>query len=68
MIFCGFFLFCKIPPLSVFRGPIFIGKNIARFSNLVPQLLFFFVNLIFLIFFVFFKNEQYQCRLNEENQ
>jgi hypothetical protein len=35
---------------------------------LVPQLLYFFKILIFLIFvFCFLENEQYQRRLNEEN-
>jgi hypothetical protein len=29
---------------------LFISKNVARSQNLVPQLLSFFVNLIFLIF------------------
>jgi len=33
-----------------------------------PSTFFLFCKLIFLNFFVFFENEQYQCRLNEENQ
>jgi hypothetical protein len=42
-VFYGFFYFLQNypPPLSVLRGPIFISKNIARFPNLVPQLLSF---------------------------
>jgi len=40
--------------------PVFIGKNIARFPNLVPQLLSFFVNLIF--FFRFFLSTSTQMR------
>jgi hypothetical protein len=49
--FCVFPQYVKLPPLCVLYRLVFIGKNIARFSNLVPQLLSFFVNLIFLIFF-----------------
>ena len=53
---CYIFFNCaKLPPFCVCGRPIFIGKNVARFPNLVPQLLFFFVNLIFLIFFYFLK-------------
>jgi hypothetical protein len=59
----GFFLcffLSTLPPLfCVLWRPVFIGKNIARFPNLVPQLLSFFVNLIFLIFLDF----SYQHRL-----
>jgi len=35
----------KITPSSssMLRRPIFIGKNVARFSNLVPQFLVFFL-------------------------
>jgi len=40
--------------------PVFIGKNIARFPNLVPQLLSFFVNLIF--FFGFFLSTSNQMK------
>ena len=58
------FYFCGCPKFSVSKLPpcfcvcsrlLFIDKNIARSPNLVPQLLlFFFVNLIFLIVFGFF--------------
>jgi hypothetical protein len=49
-----FFLFFQnCSPLSVLRGPVFIGKNIARFPNLVPQLLSFF-KLDFQCFFAIF--------------
>jgi hypothetical protein len=41
--------------------PVFIGKNIARFPNLVPQLLSFFVNLIFFWIFLI------KIDSNEEN-
>jgi len=45
---------CKIaPPLSVLRGPGFIGKNVARFPNLVPQLLSF-CKFDFSYFFLYF--------------
>jgi len=47
------FFFQNCPPSSVLRRPVFIGKNVARFSNLVPQLLSFIVNLIFLVFLDF---------------
>jgi len=47
-VFCGLgfiwipLIVLNFPPLlSVLRGPVFTGKNIARFSNLVPQLLSF---------------------------
>jgi len=45
----------KLPPSSfcVLWRPVFIGKNIAWASKLIPQLSFFFVNLIFLVFFGF---------------
>jgi hypothetical protein len=52
--FLVFFSFKIAPPLCVLWRSVFIGKNIARFPNLVPQLLSFFVNLIFLIFFRFY--------------
>jgi len=68
----GFFVFSlnmqNSLPLCMCWKLLFIGKNVAWASKLVPQLLFFFVNLMFLNFFVFFENEQYQRRLNEENQ
>jgi hypothetical protein len=60
--FLGFFCVFSIvqnPPLCVLQRLVFIGKNIARFPNLVPQLLSFFVNLIFLFFWDF----SYQHRL-----
>jgi hypothetical protein len=49
------FFFFKIAPLPFVCVVklLFIGKNIVRSPNLVPQL-FFFLNLIFLIFFGFF--------------
>ena len=54
--------------MSVLRGLVFICKNVARFANLVPQFLLF-VNFDFsYFFFVFFKNKQYQRRLDEENK
>ena len=57
--FLVFFSFKIAPPLCVLWRSVFIGKNIARFPNVVPQLLSFFVNLIFLIFLDF----TYQYRL-----
>jgi len=57
---------CKIaPPLCVFETPIYRQKY-CQVSNLVPQL-FFLVNFDFFLF-AFFENEQYQHRLNDENQ
>ena len=57
-VFVVFFIFVKLPPLSlsVLRGSVFIGKIIARLLKLVPQL-FFFVNFDFfyIFFFVFLK-------------
>jgi hypothetical protein len=53
---------------------VFIGKVLLGFQispSTFPFLLFssFFVNFDFsYFFFVFFENEQYQRRLNEENQ
>ena len=43
----------KLPPFACLWRPVFIGKNIAKFPNLIPQLLSFIVNLIFLIFLDF---------------
>jgi len=41
----------KLPlPFCMCWKLLFIGKNVARSPNLVPQLLSFFINLIFLIF------------------
>jgi len=41
-VFVFFFTCVKLLfPLSLLRGPVFIGKNVVRFSNLVPQLLSF---------------------------
>jgi hypothetical protein len=57
--FLVFFSFKIAPPLCVLWRPVFIGKNIAKFPNLIPQLLSFFVKLIFLIFLDF----TYQHRL-----
>ena len=56
------------PPLLFELKTTIYRQNVARFFNLVPQLLSFFVNFDFSYFFVFFENEQYQRRLNEENQ
>ena len=69
----GFFLLyfsgvSKIsPPLNVLRNPVFIGKMLLGFSTWSLNFLLF-VNFDFSYFFVFFENEQYQRRLNEENQ
>ena len=53
--FCVFPQYAKLPPLMcVFQRLVFIGKNIARFSNLVPQLLSFFCTSDFSYFFGFF--------------
>ena len=59
--FRGYFSCCPLilvqdcPSTFVCVGKLlFIGKNVVRSPNLVPQLLSFFVNLIFLIFFRFF--------------
>jgi hypothetical protein len=66
-LFFVFFL-SKLPPLCKCWKLLFIGKYIARSSNLVPQLLSFCKFDFFLNFFVFFENEQYHRRLDEENQ
>jgi hypothetical protein len=66
--FCVFSKCAKFSSLVYVLETLFIGKNVVWTSKLIPQLLSFFVNLIFLNFFVFFENEQYQRRLNEENQ
>ena len=51
------------PSLCMLWKLLFIGKNVARSPNLVPQLLyFFFVNLIFLIFFGFFLSTSTRMR------
>ena len=42
------------PPFCMCWKLLFIGKNVARSPNLVPQLLFLYINLIFLIFLGFF--------------
>ena len=58
----GFF---KIAPyLCVLWRPVFIGKNSARFSNLVPQflLLFFFCKFNFSYFFRFFLSTSTRMR------
>jgi energy-converting hydrogenase Eha subunit F len=44
------------PPLCMCWKLLFIGKNVVRSPNLVPQLFSFFVNLIFLIFWIFLIN------------
>jgi hypothetical protein len=61
------------PPLKIQYSMVFIGNVLLGFQtspSTFPFLLFssFFVNFDFSFFFVFFENEQYQCRLNEENQ
>ena len=53
--------------LNVLRNPVFIGKMLLGFSTWSLNFLLF-VNFDFSYFFVFFENEQYQRRLNEENQ
>jgi hypothetical protein len=45
-----FLMFQNCPPFCMCWKLLFISKNVARSQNLVPQLLSFFVNLIFLIF------------------
>jgi hypothetical protein len=62
--FCVASKYAKLPSMCVLWRPAFIGKNIYRFPNLVPQFLSFFVNLIFLIFLDFFIN----IDSNEKNQ
>ena len=57
-VFCVF-LIVQNCPSCVCLKLLFICKSIARFPNLVPQLLSFFVNLIFLTFLGF----SYQHRL-----
>ena len=55
--FCVFFEFQNLappPPFCKCWKPVFKGKNVAKFFNLVPQLLSF-CKLIFLIFLYFFK-------------
>jgi hypothetical protein len=49
--------------LVVFIGEVWLGRQTwsLNFS-------FLFANLIFLVFCIFFKNEQYQYQLNEESQ
>jgi hypothetical protein len=51
----------KLLPLCVLWRPVFIGKNIAWTSKLVPQLSFF-VNLIFLVFFLIFLSTSPRMR------
>jgi 1,4-dihydroxy-2-naphthoate octaprenyltransferase len=48
------------PPVALSIGPVFIGKMLHGSQNWSLNFLSFFVNLIFLNFFVFFENEQYQ--------
>ena len=56
------FFFKIYPSLCMCWKLLFIGKNIARFQNLVPQLLSFFVNLISLIFLNFFLSTSTRMR------
>ena len=65
----GFFVFFSeccpnYPPLNVLRNLVFIGKMLLGFSTWSFNF-FLFVNFDFSYFF---ENEQYQRRLNEENQ
>ena len=46
---------------------VFIGKVLLGFQT-SPSVFLLFVNFDFSYFFVFFENEQYQRRLDEENQ
>jgi len=57
-------IFQNCPLLCVLWRLVFIDKNIARFPNLIPQLLFFFCKFDFSYFFGFFLS----TFLNEKNR
>ena len=69
-VFLPLFYLSKLPPSSCLScGPVFIGKMLHGSQNWSLNFLFFLQNFDFFCFFlVFFENEQYQRRLNEENQ
>jgi hypothetical protein len=52
--FCIFSDVSKLPPLCLSYGPVFIGKMLHGSQDWSLNFFFFFVNLIFLNFFVFF--------------
>ena len=69
-VFCVFLFLLQNcpPPFCLSCGPVFIGKMLHGSQNWSLNFLSFFVNLIFLNFFVFLKASKYQHRLNVENQ
>ena len=60
----------RLPLPPIFKIPVKILLLLLLFCLKIGPLIFFFffVNLIFLIFLDFFENEQYQHRVDEENQ
>ena len=65
--FVFFLKFQNCPPLlQVLETSIYRQKMLPSFSTWSLNF-FLFVNFDFSYFFVFFENEQYQRRLNEEN-